>query len=261
MNRRDRSGLTRWLGWGTGGLAVIAILLTGYAFLSGDEETATSNRPPATVEASPQQTYDAPSDWTEPERWAVLPRGARTDEHGNEVGFPHTTQGAVAMLVASDSTEYNAQRSHVDVQLGVYESYLAPAERTEENRQRIRQGASENDALLRQALGLPEGGALPPGAYSRSQVVGFQVIEETPTGVTAWLLSRVTLKAGETEAEQGSHTTTLAAVEWKNGSWWISAASTESAMRRHGNEKRPPIAAPGDAAFNSGGWTAIRAAS
>ncbi|MCR8945178.1 hypothetical protein NW249_23970 [Streptomyces sp. OUCMDZ-4982] len=261
MNRRNRSGLTRWLSWGTGGLAVVAALLTGYAVFSGDDETATSDRPPAVAGASPSPTYDAPSDWTEPDRWAALPRGARTDDQGNEVGFPRTVEGAVAMLVASNSTEFNRERSHVDVQLGVYESYLIPADRTEKNRARIRKGAAENDALLRRTMGLAEGGVLPAGAYSRNQVVAYKVIEASPTEVSAWLLSRATVKTGELEPEQGSYTSTLAAVEWAGGSWWVSAASTENAMRRHGHDERPPIAAPGDAAFNSGGWTAIRAAS
>lgn len=261
MSRGNRSGLPRWLGWGTGGLAVVAVLLTGYAVFSGDDETTTSQRPPTTTVASPGPTYAAPSGWTEPERWAVLPRGTRTDGQGNEVDFPHTVEGAVAMLVASNSTEFNAERSHVDVQLGVYESYLIPADRTEENRERIRKGAAENDALLRQTMGLPEDGVLPAGAYSRNQVVGYQLIEESPTAVSAWLLSRATVRAGESEKEEGSYTTTLAAVEWEGGSWWVSAASTENMMLRHGRDERPPIAAPGDAAFNSGGWTAIRAAS
>ncbi|PVC80736.1 hypothetical protein DBP19_35100 [Streptomyces sp. CS090A] len=262
MNRRHPSGLTRWLGWGTGSLALIAMLLTGYAAFSGDDETATtSDRPPAATAPIPQSTYGAPSDWAEPDRWAALPRGARTDGQGNEVDFPRTVAGAVAMLAASNSTEFNAERSHVDVQLGVYESYLLPADRTEENRARIRQGATDNDALLLRTMGLPEGAALPAGAYSRNQVVGFQVIEASPTRVSAWLLSRATMKPGESAKEQGSYTSTLAAAEWAHGSWWVSAASTEKVMRRHGRDERPPIAAPGDAAFNSGGWTAIRAAS
>ncbi|MET8661688.1 hypothetical protein [Streptomyces griseus] len=260
----NRTGYPRWLGWGIGATTAVVLLLTGYAaFFSGDgEPSRTSDRPAAAAaDKGPDQTYDAPSDWTEPERWAVLPRGARTDRFGNEVGFPQTAEGAVAMLVAVNTAEVKAGHTFVDVQHGVYDSYLIPRDRTEENKRKIERAAAESDTAVRRDMSLPENDDLPLGAYSRNHVIGFKVIEASPTEVTMWLLSRATVRPGETEKEEGAYTSLLAAAEWSHGDWWLSAASTENAIRRHGREQRPAIAAPGDAAFNTARWTAIRAAS
>ncbi|WP_371606828.1 hypothetical protein OG725_36890 (plasmid) [Streptomyces sp. NBC_01213] len=254
---------TRLLGWTTGGITVVVLVLTGYAVFSGDDKPSpTSDRPAATAtDAVPAPTYDAPSDWTEPERWAALPRGARTDDQDNERGFPQTPEGAVAMLVAANTTEVKAGHSHIDVQHGVYESYLLPGDRTEENKNKIERAAAESDTKVRRSMGVPEDEDLPPGAYSRNHVVGFRVIESSPSEVTVWLLSRATVRPGETEKEEGAYTSLLAAAEWSGDDWWLSAASTENALRHHGRDQHPSIAAPGDAAFNTARWTAIRAAS
>ncbi|MFJ1804430.1 hypothetical protein [Streptomyces sp. NPDC088180] len=261
---RNRTGYPRWLGWGIGGTTAVVLLLTGYAaFFSGDgEPSRTSDRPAAAAtDTGPDPTYAAPSDWTEPERWAALPRGARTDRLGNEVGFPQTAEGAVAMLATANTTEVKAGHTHVDVQHGVYGSYLIPGDRTEENKRKIERAAAESDIAVRQDMGLPESDDLPPGAYSRNHVIGYRVIEASPTEVTMWLLSRATVRPGETEKEESAYTSLLAAAEWSHGDWWLSAASTENAIRRHGRDQHPEIAAPGDAVFNTARWTAIRAAS
>ncbi|MYY17403.1 hypothetical protein GT018_17510 [Streptomyces sp. SID4912] len=261
MTYRDR--LPSLLKWSTGGVAAVLLVLTGYAMLSGESTPSTSGSPAtATGMPSPASTYyGAPADWSEPERWAVLPRGARTDKQGNEVGFPHTTEGAVGMLAAANTTEVTAAHSHVDVQLGVYASYLIAADRTEDNKTKIEQAGAESDAKMRRSMGLPEDGAPPPGTYARNHVVGFQVIQASPSEAAVWLLSRVTTRKGEMETEEGAYTCTLVAAEWDGTDWRLSAASTEDTLRRHGRDQSPPIAAPGDPAFNSGGWTAIRAAS
>lgn len=199
---RNRTGYPRWLGWGIGGTTAVVLLLTGYAAVfSGDgEPSRTSDRPAAAAtDAGPDPTYAAPSDWTEPERWAALPRGARIDRIGNEVGFPQTAEGAVAMLVASNSTEVKYGHSHVQEQLTGYESYLISADRTAENRELIELEAVRLDSQMRRSMGLPPGSDLPAGAYARNFIVGFQVIHTSATEADAWLLSRVTDKSGETE--------------------------------------------------------------
>jgi hypothetical protein len=56
-------------------------------------------------------------------------------------GFPHTTEGAVAMLAAANSTDLEDGRTGVDEQLGVYHSYMVKAERTEENAEKVELGA------------------------------------------------------------------------------------------------------------------------
>ncbi|MFF3264986.1 hypothetical protein ACFYWO_38215 [Streptomyces sp. NPDC002932] len=261
---KQRGGDGRLLVWSVAVLSVIVLLMTGYVLLSGEEpEPTASDRPAAagTRAPSPASTYAAPKDWSEPLRWAALPRGARTDALGHEVGFPHRTEGAVAMLVASNSSEVKGSHDTADEQLGVYESYLVPADRTETNRAGIEKAARETDAKIHRSMRLPVGSVLPPGAYARNHVVGFRVVQASSSEAAVWLLSRVTEKAGETAAESGAYTCTLAAAQWDGDDWRLSSASAEKAMRRYGSGTRPPIAAPGDAAFNDSRWTAIREAS
>lgn len=107
-------------------------------------------------------------------------------------------------------------------------------------------------------MGLPAGSDLPPGAYVRTTVIGFKIVSQSPEEVSAWLLSRVTMKAGETQAETGSYMRSLVAVRWE-GDWKSSTAAYTRALAL--DVKRPEIVAPGDAAFNQSAWTAIREAS
>ncbi|MFC7872014.1 hypothetical protein ACFUS2_12810 [[Kitasatospora] papulosa] len=264
--RMNRAGLNRASIWGAGVLAVAMLSLTAYAVFSGDEEPAGSAgkdgaKSSASASAAPGPTYGAPSDWTEPERWAALPRNTRVDKYGNKIGFPQSVEGAQAMLVASSSTAVEGDRSTSDVQLGIYESYVAQADRSAANAERIELESIQTDKKLRDELGLSTGGPLPAGAYARNQVIGFKVIKASPTTVSAWLLTRHTTKAGETAKETGGYTRSLAAVVWEDEDWKLSGDATRSALQETGDQEKPPIAAPGDEAFNTGGWTAIREAS
>lgn len=263
MARMSRTSASRGVMWGAGGMAFVVLALTGYALFSGDDEPgkATPGKAGSSASASPSPGYSAPEDWTEPERWAALPRGSRIDDGGNQVGFPQSTEGAVAMLAAASSTSVEGDRSTVDEQLGVFNSYMAKADRTDTNAEKVELQAMETDKKLRRDMGIDPGSNLPSGAYVRNHVIGFKVIQKSPDEVSVWLLSRVTSKAGETEKEKGSYTRTLAAAEWEGGDWKMSSASTLRASRQAQSQPRPEMAAPGDAAFNSAGWTAIREAS
>ncbi|GAA3380705.1 hypothetical protein GCM10020367_69060 [Streptomyces sannanensis] len=241
-------------------LVAAVLALTGYAMLSGDDFTPDSGKAgaSATATASPSAGYAPPPDWTEPDRWAALPRGERTDARGMEVGFPRTTEGAVAMMAASNSTRLEGAYDNHQAQLRLFDSYLIAADRTETNREAVELAGIEADKQVRRTLGLPTGSDLPPGAYVRTHVVGFKVISQSPTEVSAWLLSRVTMKAGETQRETGSYMRSVVAVQW-DGDWKTSLAAYTRAMTA--GTPQPEIVAPGDPAFNSSAWTAIREAS
>jgi hypothetical protein len=251
--------------WGTGGVAAVVIALTGYAvFSGGSDTTATPGKDgkSSTASAAPSSaapTYTTPDGWTEPDRWAALPRGTRTDSHGNSVGFAHTTEGAVAMLAAANSTDVEGSRSAVDEQIGIYNSYLASADQTPENAAKVKAQAQSTDASLRSQMGVTGGSVLPSGAYARNTVVGFKVVTKSQNEVSVWLLTRVALKTGETKKESDSYTRSLAAADWESGDWKLSSQATVRAAQQA--TQRPTIAAPGDAAFNDAGWTAIREAS
>lgn len=258
MARTER--LTRYLMPATVVAAVAVLVLTGYAMLSGDGSTPDSGKPgtSTSVLASPSASYAPPPDWTEPARWANLPRGARTDERGMEIAFPHTADGAVAMMVESNSTVLEGARGNVQAQLKLFDSYLVAADRTAENREIAELAALDADKQLHKSMGLPAGSDLPPGAYVRTTVIGFKIVSQSPDEASAWLLSRVTMKTGETQAETGSYMRSLVAVRWE-GDWKSSTAAYTRALAL--DVERPEIVAPGDPAFNQSAWTAIREAS
>ncbi|MFF3256458.1 hypothetical protein ACFYWP_37005 [Actinacidiphila glaucinigra] len=261
MTRRTRG--PKAILWGAGALAGVVLLLTGYAALTGgdapDPTGQGGGRP--TVSAAPSRpapTYTRPEDWTEPTRWAALPRGARTDARRNEIGFPHTTEGAMAMLAAYTTSSMDGSRSLVDDQVATYQSYVAAADQSPANDRKVQQTAARAQKSMLDQLGAGDGG-LPSGAYVRVTAVGYKIIGSSRDQVSAYLLSRVVTKAGETQGEQASYTRTVAGAIWESGDWRVSTAATLSAIRQEG--EKPAIVAPGDADFNGAGWTAIRAAS
>ncbi|WP_042404490.1 hypothetical protein [Streptacidiphilus carbonis] len=267
--RRNQRGSGRGLLWVTG-VAVAAVLgLTGYAALSGsshnsatpsnDGTPSSSSAPTSSASPIPVPTVTIPSTWTEPLRWLAMPRGARTVANGDQVGFPQTADGAVAMLVSASTVNVEGATSTADQQLAIYNTYMDAADKSAASEQQIRDRAAQTEASERSALGLPASGPLPSGAFVRTNVVGFKVIQSSPVQVTAFLLTKVSQKAGETVAEKDDYTVTTVGVVWQGGDWKLSIqASTEASQSQ---AQVPAIAAPGDAAFNDAGWTAIRQAS
>lgn len=248
------------------GIALVALLaFTGVALLSGGDEApdapgAGGAGASASASPGPSATYAPPDDWTEPESWAALPRGKRTDERGSQVGFPHTAEGAVAAAAALNTVSIEGDRDTVDEQLRLYHSYVSKADRSDDHAEGVELAAIETDKALHKQMGLPAGGPLPSGAYMRSSVIGFKVVKASDDEVSVWLLSRAAQKAGETAKESVDYTRILNAMVWEDGDWKLSGAATQRAMGA-AQKGEPTIVAPGDAAFNEAGWTAIREAS
>ncbi|WP_374987225.1 hypothetical protein [Streptomyces fradiae] len=255
--------------WFAGAALAAVLALTGYAMLTGEDGDqgsptsagGASTGASAPASPGPSATYAPPDDWTEPNQWAALPRGTRSDDRGSSTGFPQSTEGAVAMMVAANTTAISGDRSHVDEQLRIYHSYIGKADQSSENAEQIELNAIQSDKALAKQLDVSPGQPLPPGAYVRSTVVGFKVIAKSDTEVSAWLLSRVVQKGGEMEREQGSYTRTLAGAQWENGDWKLTSTATERAQQAVQGQTPPSMAAPGDVAFNQAGWTALREAS
>ncbi|GHI04644.1 hypothetical protein AQI88_29540 [Streptomyces cellostaticus] len=252
--------------WAAGALAVTVLALTGYAMLNGGDDNSQAGKgdeesPSAGGSTGPKPSYTVPGDWTEPERWAALPKGARTDRYGSEVGFPHTEQGAEAMLAAANNTAAEDSTSLVDEQLRIFHSYITKDARTEQNAEKVELAAGQTDKELHRKFSLKPGSDLPSGAYVRNTVIGFKVIAKADDEVSAWLLARVTEKAGETAKESVTYTRTVVGIDWENGDWKLSGTVTSRAMQEIQGQAKPQMVAPGDAAFNQAGWTAIREAS
>ncbi|MGY1528001.1 hypothetical protein ACW69C_30235 [Streptomyces sp. MN3] len=257
--RGTRNSKTMWV---AGGLLATVLVLTGYLAFSGDNEetgspSAAGGNASATASPSPAPSYIRPEEWTEPDRWAALPRGQRTDAYGSQVGFPKSTEGAVAMMAAANSISIDSDHDAVDEQLRIYRSYLVAGDQSDETAEKVELNAVETDKLLRKDLGLPVGSALPAGAYMRNAVVGYKVIKESGDEVSVWLLTRVVRKAGETSPERATYTRSLSAAVWRDGDWKLSGKAFSAAD----TSDKPAIVAPGDADFNTAGWVAIREAS
>ncbi|MFJ4188521.1 hypothetical protein [Kitasatospora sp. NPDC089509] len=266
MVRTDKRGgrFSRSALWAAGVMLTAVVGLTGYTALSGDKGPPPSiqpgTNPPASTTATPApvpvSTYSLPATWTEPQRWLAAPRGARTTG-GRETGFPHSTEGALGMLVASSGFDVEGSTTLVDEQLAFYTTYTAASDQTPAREQRIRQGAAKADARARVAMGLPESGPLPPGAWVRTHLVGFKLIQAQPDTVSAHLLLRTAQKAGETTPEAVSYVVGTIGAVWREGDWKLDPSGGASP----GPGPAPEIAAPGDVSFNAQGWTAIRQAS
>ncbi|MFI2764910.1 hypothetical protein ACH5A3_39780 [Streptomyces echinatus] len=252
--------------WAAGGALAAVLVLTGYIAFGGDGDDSTpagkgGAQPSVSSSVSAAPTYEVPDDWTEPARWVALPRGKRTDKYGSQVGFPHTTTGGVALAAAAQASDVNEQKSVVDEHLRQYNSYLAAEDRSERVAERVELGAQQTDKTLHRQMGVAPGAPLPSGAYQRSTVVGFKIINESPDELSFWLLTRVAQKSGETSKEQVVYTRSLAGVRWESDDWKLSAQATMTAQQKVQGKPKPAGAAPGDAKFNSSGWTAIREAS
>ncbi|MFE1230570.1 hypothetical protein [Streptomyces sp. NPDC058745] len=247
------------------GLCAAVLALTGYAMFTGDDEgeapAAGKGGPKASASASASPSYSVPDNWTEPALWAALPRGQRTDDRGSQVGFPHTPEGAVAMLMAATASSVEGDQSSVDQQLRSYYSYLVKAEQTGSTERNIKQNGQNIDKEVASGAGAAPGQPLPSGVYMRSHVVGFKIIKESPDEVNVWLLARAVHKYGETAKESGSYTRAVAGAVWQDGDWKLSGKATDRAAREARSQPKPEMVAPGDAAFNTSGWTAIREAS
>ncbi|MGW6876042.1 hypothetical protein ACWGHA_27340 [Streptomyces xanthophaeus] len=261
--------------WNTKGTwaAVVALsavlILTAYAMLGGNDDTDAGAQAPAKGGASasvsgapsPEGTYVTPDDWTEPERWTALPRGQRMDERGSQVGFPHSAEGAAAMLVASSTTRFEGDHSVLDERIRIYHSYFGQGDQTRENAKTIEQGGKELDQQIAEEMGFAAGQPFPSGAYLRNAVVGYKVIKKSDDEVSVWLLARAVQKNGEMAKESASYTRSVVAAQWQGGDWKLTTDATARALKDVQGQAEPPIVAPGDAEFNAGGWTAIREAS
>ncbi|WP_424217700.1 hypothetical protein ACN20G_36665 (plasmid) [Streptomyces sp. BI20] len=244
------------------------LVLTAYSITSGDDDNertppsaATPGVTAPTPPASPAPSYSRPREWTEPQRWTALPPGSRTDDHKNPVGFPRTTEGAVASMLPPNSSRIEGTRSARVEQREHFESYMEKAYRTPENLRKTEEQAAALDRDLAKEMGVAQGSPLPPGAYVHATVVGYKIIKQSDTEVSAWLLSRVVQKNGELEQEVASYRLTISGARWESDDWKIGLMTTAEATQAVEGRAEPPIVAVGDKAFNDGGWTAIRSAS
>ncbi|MFG2821700.1 hypothetical protein ACGFX4_19995 [Kitasatospora sp. NPDC048365] len=241
------------------------VVLTTYSALTSDEQLPAATAPPPAVSASlspkPMQSYTIPSTWTEPVRWSALPQGSGKAANGRPVGFPATTDGAMGMVLAASSIRMSGTRSLTDEHLALYDAYMPRSDRSPDRELKVRQNAAQAEAGYRKSLELPSTGPLPSGVFVQADMVGFRIIKTTPDEVLAYVVTRLSLRPGELKPESLAYQVGALGVSWRDGDWKFSISSAEHLKEQLGNSPLPAIAAPGDAAFNTLGWTAIRQAS
>lgn len=252
--------------WIAGTALATLLALTGYSLLGGEgNEARTSAKdgapPHSTGPVSPGATYEVPRDWTEPERWTVLPRGERVDERGSQVGYPHTRDGAVAMLAATSTFSAEGDQSIGDEQTRIFRSYVVQEDQTAEKAARMAEVTRKTDAGDARRMGIAPGEPFPPGAYIRTVTVGYEVVFSSDDEVGMWLLARTMEKTGETARETTAYIRAVVGARWEDSDWRMSGDVGRRTKQAMAGRPGPRIAAPGDARFNSEGWTAIRAAS
>ncbi|MFF5505829.1 hypothetical protein [Streptomyces roseolus] len=262
---------SRWgtIGAFTAGALLVAGAMTVGAALSGeDRPEAAPSEGAGTAQGRSARgvsgsSSDASERWVEPERWAVLPRGERLDGYGSSVGFPHTREGAVAMLAAFSTMSAQGERSTGDERRRVTGSYLSREDRSSDTSRRLTENARQADESSARQMGVEEGQPYPPGAYFRSTAIGYKIIYSTDDEVGVWILAQTTMKTGKTAREQAVQTRVPFAARWEDGDWKLSGEAGGPLLKDAVDQLalRPEYAAVGDAEFNIAGWTAIRTAS
>ncbi|MBO8190341.1 hypothetical protein ITI46_01215 [Streptomyces oryzae] len=232
-------------------LALTAVCVLAAGCGAGD---APDSRSPSEPAASSKSSH-RPKDWTEPKKWTDLPEGKRT-VGGNPVNFPHTTEGALAMLTAAAEVRIGKDRYPSDVQLRLLSRYQVEGDQTPQNTRKIKAKTEKTDAELRRRAGVKKGEPLPPGVWLHGDTVGYKIVTSSPDSVSAWLLTRETSKNGKHKKMKTSWSQQLSVARWEKGDWKVSIADTLHAMQK---EKDTPAAvAPGKPGFNKAGWSAIR---
>ncbi|MFF1560935.1 hypothetical protein [Streptomyces sp. NPDC058279] len=165
------------------------------------------------------------------------------------------------MMALSCKTTVGDGRTNVDEQLRVYHSYLAKSQQTPELTAQFREQAAVLDKSMAEEMAGPGHKTLPAGAYLRTTVIGFKVIKKTDDEVSVWMLTRGAHKNNATAKEEITSTSTASAAQWIDGDWKLTREAGKRANADTEDQKAPDIAIPGDEAFNTIGWTAIRSAS
>ncbi|MFF5694725.1 hypothetical protein ACFY7N_29095 [Streptomyces albidoflavus] len=244
-----------------GTLAAALLVLGGVMWIGGEEDVPEEGKPStgASRTPGPVGTYTTPEDWTEPERWAALPRAEKTNDRGFGVGFPDEEEGAVAMLVAQQSYVAEGDTTLAERQADSYLTYASQADKTPKQQVRVKQALERREQQVRAGMGVPGEGDLPPGAYVRTQVIGFKVVMSEDGEVGAFLLSKTTTRSSETAKERADYAVVRYGAKWEAGDWKVSGEVSNRVDQQ--GETPPRIAVAGDPEFNREGWTAIREAS
>ncbi|WP_129841111.1 hypothetical protein [Streptomyces sp. RFCAC02] len=229
-------------------------LLGALLFGGGSGEDGGSGAAPAASSSSAGPDGDdddgsvetlPPSDgYTAPEQYVQLPVGSGETE-GLPTGFPHTPEGAIAVLVSSSRYASSWDPEEIRRNIRVYA--------TEDDKDELLALADQGAQVMRSHVGIPETGPIPPGATVNSWVIGVQWEELSADHVRVSTLVRLTYSAGEGEERHTELISATGDVVWEDGDWKNTPVSPEIAS------DAPEVGGDiGSQGFIDAGWIAIR---
>ncbi|MFD8560581.1 hypothetical protein ACFV1N_25190 [Streptosporangium canum] len=227
-------------------VAVVALLLS-----SSNADPAPSPSAGASTAAAPTRpspaTPSTAGGYVAPQRWTTLPDSAHLLQRTYRVGFPHTPQGAAAAASATFQSVWHLAPSQAARAVQVY---FAPADRAA-----FRAHAITNAKWMRQQIGLPADGELPPDASVAVQVTGVQWRTLDSDNVYVSVNMKLDLLAGVGAPLHTLPAASTAHLRWhpgaRGGDWLV-------VQTRADEMPQPEQAEVGTTAFNSAGWLAIR---
>ncbi|MGW1839633.1 hypothetical protein [Streptomyces sp. NPDC002067] len=225
--------------------AVVIGLVAGNASSSEDKQDAgKASHPSASADPAPTETADdGDSGYVAPVTWVKLPDGAKK-VNGYPVQFPHTEEGAMAMLVASSRNSFSWDPKKVEENIRTYA--------LDEYRDQMATAAGQGAQGVREHTGMPASGPLPKGATLTAWPIGVQWTAKDSDHVTGFVLVRLTTTPGTGKKPKTELFSLPCAATWDNGDWRVQPTSPDD------TPQAPEPADLGADAFNSNGWRAIQ---
>lgn len=219
---------------------LIAISMSGGESSEEKPEGGAKGDSKSTQEPLPEQTES--EDYDEPAEWVELPKG-KAEEKGLAVKFPHTPEGAMAMLAASSRGGTTWDK---DLAVRSAQVYAHPED------DYAVQAARESAVGARVHVGVPRKGELPKGARLSSWPIGVQWEELSKNHVRGHVLVRLRYTPSSDEDETTEVMTVTSDAVWLDDDWKYQPTNPKV------HENAPEPWDLGSAEFSEEGWLAIQ---
>ena len=246
-----QSAATRRMRRLIGGLILAVLVLVALVvFLAVRGSGGNGSNNTGAAAPTPEQSSSAPSDpavedpdegYVAPEQYVALPAAKSTGAKNLPTGFPHTPEGAVAMVVASSRNAYTLDEAKLRAGLETYT--------VQQYRDVAVDAADDSIKYTRQSIGLPETGTVPAGATLAAWPLGVKWTAKDADHVQVLILLKVTSSPGAGQQETTKLVTTSAETVWEDGDW---------KTQPNNPGKLPDPVDLGTSAFNTAGWKAIQ---
>lgn len=221
---------------------LIAVSMSGGDSSEGKAESGGKGGGTSSQEPLPEQTEVEGDDYDEPAEWVELPKG-KSEEKGLPVKFPHTPEGAMAMLASSSR---GGTTWDTDLAVKNAEVYAHPED------DYAVEAAKESAVGARVHVGVPRKGELPKGASLSSWPIAVQWEKLSDDQVRGHVLVRLRYTPSSDEHETTEVMTITSDAAWVDGDWKFQPTNPEV------HEKAPEPWDLGSVEFSDEGWVAIQ---